>query len=119
MSDPQALDLRPGALPIEAYQGDDFVRDVRVQNAAGTGYALTTAKMQIKTMSGTVMLTLTVGDGLTITNPGTITISIPKADMADLVPTTYKYDMQVTFTSTGKQRTLLAGLFNVTAETTT
>lgn len=118
MPDTQTVDLRPGAVNIEAYQGDDFTQTVHVKDLDLVGYALTTAKMQIKTLGGTTLETLTVGDGITITNPGTITLSIAKADMAAITPTTYKYDLQATLTASGKQRTVLAGLFTVYAETT-
>lgn len=119
MSDVQTVDLRPGAVNFEAYQGDDFTRTVTVRNAAGVGYALTTAKMQIKTLGGTLAQTLTDGTGITITNPGSLTLTIAKADMALLPATSYRYDLQVTLTATSEQRTLLAGIFNVNAETTT
>lgn len=118
MSDTQILDLLPGQVNIEAFQGDDFSNDVTIQDLAGTPYVLTTSKMQVKTMSGTVVATLTVGSGITITNPGVITIAISKTAMAALVATNYRYDLQVTLTSTGLQRTMIAGLFTVNAETT-
>lgn len=116
----QSSRLLPGGHNYEVYQGDDFApRSITVKNSAGVGYALTTAKMQIKTLSDTVAVTLTVGSGITITNPGQIDLSVAAATMATLAPTQYKYDLEVTFTASGKKRTILSGFFTVTAQTTT
>ena len=60
-----------------------------------------------------------VGSGITITNPGQIDLSIAAATMATLAATQYKYDLEVTFTASGKKRTILSGFFTVIAQTTT
>lgn len=118
MRDVQTEDLLPGRLNINAYQGDDFSRNRNVKNDVGTFLALSDAKMHIKTEAGTLIKALTVGSGITITNPGVLLLTISKADMAAMSATVYVYDLQVTFTATGLERTILAGLFIVTAQRT-
>lgn len=114
----EVLDLSPGKVNIIAYRGDDFNRDVLVQDTAGDGYAISNAKMQVKDLTGSVALTLSVGSGITITNPGTIALYASKTTMAGLSAVDYRYDLQVTFTASGNQRTLLTGTFTVMLDIT-
>lgn len=120
MSNVQAAKFLPGALNFEVYQGDDFYPlPITVKDSAGAGIALSDAKMMIKGLDGTLLKTLAVGSGITITNPGSIQLSIAKAETAAWVPTSYEYDLEVTYTSNGKTRTILSDLFTVTKQRTT
>jgi len=113
----ELLDLRPGRVNMIAYRGDDFNRDVAIENEAGVGYALSDAKMQIKDLNGLAAISLTVGAGLTIAT-GLVSIAITKTVLAAATATDFQYDLEVTFTATGKKRTVISGEFSIPADIT-
>ena len=118
MPDTQTVDKDPALANLLFRQGDDFRQTINVTNLAGTGYDLTTAKVQIRTPAGVLLKELTVGSGITLTNPGTLTLFIAKAETATFVPTVYEYDLQVVFTASGDERTLIEGQFRPSAQKT-
>lgn len=120
MSDNTTIDYRPAWVNYQAYQGDDFApATITVRDSAGTAIALSDAKMTIKKQDGTSVVSLTVGSGITLPAAGQIVVSISAVTMATLAPLDYRYDLQVTFNATSKTRTLMRGLFSVTAQITT
>ena len=80
-TDAQLLSLRPPYVALEWYRSRTTAFTVTVEDSAGTPINLTgaTATMQVKSASGSVLLTLTtVGNaGIALTNPaqGQMTIS--------------------------------------------
>lgn len=79
-----------------------------------------TWEMQVKKkVGGTAILTLTDGDGITVTDAtnGELEIDIPSADTESLSPGTYKYDLE--YTTGGETTRLLEGDIEVTAQITT
>ena len=79
----------------------------------------TTADMEIKRLDGTLVLALTIGDGITYTNPtaGEMTITIDAADTDTLEPEyTYRYDVQ--WTNGANIRTVVAGKLKIMSQIT-
>ncbi len=80
-TDAQLLSLRPPYVALEWYRGRTTAFTVTVEDTNGTPVNLTgaTATMQIKSASGSVLLTLTTtaNAGIALTNPtqGQLTIS--------------------------------------------
>lgn len=79
-----------------------------------------TAMMQVRTTaaSGTVILELSTGSGITIDGPeGTLTLLVDADDMAALTPAVYVYDLEITAPD-DKVTRLIEGKFTVKAEVT-
>ena len=112
MSDPTTISLRPAVVHFEdLVQGDDLNFTVALTDDAGDPVNITADdfKMQIRRADSSVVKTLTVGSGITITGTNTIYGTVPAADTANLEPDyTYNYDIQWTL-SGGAIRTIVSG----------
>jgi hypothetical protein len=117
---------------FEHYRNDAFVRDIYLENVDETDpenpivtavdFTGKTAKMQIKaSATGAALLTLTNGSGLVYGADGLITVTITKAQMTASLPqnAVYVYDLQLTTTATGVDKTYLAGRFRLVQDITT
>jgi len=110
-----------GKYNIVAEQGATFNLNFTVQTD-GTAWVLTgyTAAMQVRksTNSATTLLNLsTGGNGITLTNPGQVSVTVPASTMSTIPAGRWVYDIE--FTSPGNEVTrLLEGRFIVTAEVT-
>lgn len=114
----ERIELTPGGVNVIAYKRDDYTQRITVQDEAGVGYALSDAKMQVKDLGGTAVVSLTVGSGIEITNPGVIVVTISKTTLANIAASDYSYDIEVTLTSTGRARTVVSGTFSVVQDIT-
>lgn len=98
MQQPGIIDLSPA---IEHFtnlvQGDSLAFTVELTYENGDEYDLTghDANMQLRRSDGSIVLTLTVGDGISIAG-NVLTISISADDTEDLDPSyTYLYDVEI------------------------
>ncbi len=121
-TDTQIIDYSPAIVNIEGLvQGDSLPFKVIIKSD-GTPVNLTgtTTEMDIKRLDDTLVLTLTVGDGITYTNPtaGEMTILLEPAETANLDPEyTYRYDVQ--WTSGASVRTVAWGTITTLKQITT
>ena len=111
-----------GKLDIVIEQGADFERQLVWQQADGTPYDLTgyTARMQAREtkLSDTVLLSITVGAGLTLGGvAGTIDIELTAAQTQALEFTTGFWDLELV-SGTGKVYRLVEGVVTLSQEVT-
>ena len=105
-TDAQLLSLRPPYVALEWYRSRTTAFTVTVEDSAGTPINLTgaTATMQVRSASGSVLLTLTtVGNaGIALTNPtlGKMTISPEAVGTGSLpISNVLKTDLKLTLSS--------------------
>jgi len=110
-------DFRPAQLDIQIWKGDSWQQTFTL-TLDSTPIDLSTADVKIQIVSGcngTVVATLTEGDGITVGGASNNSIIINKVISLDQGD--YKYDLQVTFSS-GIVKTYLWGEFSVTDDIT-
>lgn len=121
-TDAQSISYRPAIVhQDDIVQGDTCTFRVTLndENDDPINLTGTTADMEIKRNDGTLVLALTIGDGITYTNPtgGEMTITIAAADTANLDPEyTYNYDVQ--WTNGANVRTVAAGNLKIMKQIT-
>ena len=101
-------------------QGVAFTRVVTWKDASGSLVNLTnkTARMQVRRADGTVLLSLTDADGLTLGGAaGTITITLSSAQTTALSFDTENYDLEITEGPSVVKR-LLKGVITLDQEVT-
>ena len=121
-TDAQTISYLPAVVHFtDLVQGDTLSFKITLTDDAGAAITLvgTTADMEIKRLDDSLVLALTIGDGITYTNPtgGEMTISIDAADTVGLDPEyTYRYDVQ--WTSGATIRTLAWGTIRTIKQVT-
>ena len=109
----------PGLYDIKAYRNDTLTKTFTVVDSTGSPVSFATAeiKMQVRPKpDGDVMMTLTEGDGLTVSGAGNNVISISR--VIDIQGCGfYYYDIQATF-ATGVVSTYVKGSFIVQKDIT-
>lgn len=122
-TDAQIISLTPAITHFEELvQGDSLSFKITLEDDAGDPINLTgtTAEMDVKRIDGTLVFTLTVGDGITFTNPtgGEMTLLVEPSETNTLDPEfTYRYDVQWTNGTT--IRTLAWGTIRTLEQVTT
>ena len=112
-TDVQTLSFAPALVDhVDVVQGNTWAFVVTLLDDAGAGINLTgtTADMEIKRLDGTLVLALSIGDGITYTDPtdGEMTIAVDAADTVNLDPEfTYLYDVR--WTNGATVRTVASG----------
>lgn len=111
------------AYNITIDQGADFFLNVTYDNPNGTPVDITdyTAEMQVRTNpnSPTAVLTLTDGDGITITGEeGLVAIHATAVQTRAIDEGPYVYDLEITAPITGVVTRLVQGQALVSAEVT-
>lgn len=98
MSDPQTISLSPAIVHFQdLVQGDTLAFKIVLTDAAGDAIDISSDEfdMDIRRADGSLVLTLTLGDGLSVTDPGTLYGEVDPADTDDLEPDfEYRYDVQ-------------------------
>ncbi|NBW11877.1 MAG: hypothetical protein EBR82_27975 [Caulobacteraceae bacterium] len=123
VTDPQQISLVPNVVNFALYQGDTLTFTVTVKNSNGSAYPLTgsNSTMKIKRLSGTEVISLTVGSGITYTNAagGIMSVTITATQSAAL-PTekALAYDLQLEQSSGTIINTLVRGTITVTPQIT-
>lgn len=121
-TDAQSISYRPAIVhQDDIVQGDtcSFRVVLKDENDDPINLTGTTADMEIKRLDGTLVLALSIGDGITYTDAagGEMTITIDAADTADLEPEyTYLYDVQ--WTNGANVRTVAAGHLKIMKQIT-
>lgn len=121
-TDAQSISYRPAIVhQDDIVQGDTCSFRVTLSDENGDAINLTgtTADMEIKRLDGSLVLALSIGDGITYTNAagGEMTITIDAADTAALDPEyTYLYDVQ--WTNGANIRTIAAGNLKIMKQIT-
>lgn len=109
----------PQQMALGIYRGDSYHwRFTLFADAAKTQpYDLTgaTAKAEIRQATGTPVL---ASMGCTITEPNIIDVDLAATDSQDLAIAAAKWDLQVTWTATGKVKTVVAGAVTVEGDIT-
>ncbi len=112
-TDVQKLSFAPALVDhVDVVQGNTWAFVVTLLDNAGAGINLTgtTADMEIKRLDGTLVLALSIGNGITYTDPtdGEMTITVAAADTVNLDPEfTYLYDVR--WTNGATIRTVASG----------
>jgi len=109
----------PGNYNIQAYRNDTLLKTITITDANGSPVSLATAAvvMQVKTKpDGDLLMTLSEGDGLTVSGAGNNIITVSKVVSIDECGT-YYYDVQASYAS-GIVSTYLRGAFNVIKDIT-
>lgn len=121
-TDAQSISYRPAIVhQDDIVQGDTCTFRVVLtdENDAAIDLTGTDADMEIKRLDGTLVMALSIGDGITYTDPtaGEMTITIDAADTATLDPEyTYLYDVQ--WTNGANVRTVVAGNLKIMKQIT-
>jgi len=121
-TDAQSISYRPAIVhQDDIVQGDTCTFRVVLtdENDAAIDLTGTDADMEIKRLDGTLVMALSIGDGITYTDPtgGEMTITIDAADTASLDPEyTYLYDVQ--WTNGSNVRTVVAGNLRIMKQIT-
>lgn len=121
-TDAQSISYRPAIVhQDDIVQGNtcSFRVTLKDENQTAINLTGTTADMEIKRFDGTLVLALTIGDGITYTNAagGEMTITIDAADTANLDPEyTYLYDVR--WTNGANVRTVAAGNLKIMKQIT-
>lgn len=107
---------------ISAEQGSDYATTVTYTDDNGSPVNLAgySSRMQVRHFAGspTPVLTLTNGNGMTITAAtGVISVAITAAALAQIPAGSYKYDLEIV-SGAGAVTKLLGGDFDVAAEVT-
>lgn len=101
-TDATIISLKPAFVDfVDLVQGDTLSFKVTLTDDAAAPIDLTgtSADMEIKRLDGTLVLALTVGDGITFSDAegGEMTVEVSASDTTDLEPDyTYRYDLQWT-----------------------
>jgi hypothetical protein len=112
--------MTPGIYNITAYRGDTLQRTITLVDGSNNPISLATAAVKIEVRTkpdGDIKLTLTEGDGITVSGAGNNVITISKVVSISDSCALY-YDLQATFAS-GVVSTYLKGNFNVVKDITT
>lgn len=100
MTDAQTISLSPAIVHFtDLVQGDTMGFQIVLTDGDGDPIDISadTFDMEIRRLDGSLVLTLGIGDGLEITDPGTLYGEIDPADTVSLDPDyTYWYDIQWT-----------------------
>lgn len=121
-TDAQSISYRPAIVhQDDIVQGDtcSFRVVLTDENDDPINLTGTIADMEIKRLDGTLVLALSIGDGIALTDPtaGEMTITIDAADTAALEPEyTYHYDVQ--WTNGANVRTVAAGHLKIMKQIT-
>lgn len=121
-TDAQSISYRPAIVhQDDIVQGDTCTFRVVLtdENDAAIDLTGTDADMEIKRLDGTLVMALSIGDGIIYTDPtgGEMTITIDAADTASLDPEyTYLYDVQ--WTNGSNVRTVVAGNLRIMKQIT-
>lgn len=121
-TDAQSISYRPAIVhQDDIVQGDtcSFRVTLKDENDAAINLTGTTANMEIKRLDGSLVLALSIGDGITYTNAasGEMTITIDADDTAALDPEyTYSYDVQ--WNNGANIRTVAAGKLRIMKQIT-
>ena len=121
-TDAQSISYRPAIVhQDDIVQGDTCTFRVVLtdENDAAIDLTGTDADMEIKRLDGTLVMALSIGDGIIYTDPtgGEMTITIDAADTASLDPEyTYLYDVQ--WTNGSNVRTVVAGNLKIMKQIT-
>lgn len=116
-TDAQTISLAPAITYFNnLVQGNSLSFKITLTDDNGDPIDITTddAAMDIKRLDGTLTLALTVGDGITFTDPGNgeMTIAIEAADTVSLDPD-YTYEYDVRWISGTSVRTLAYGTIDL------
>ena len=121
-TDAQSISYRPAIVhQDDIVQGDTCTFRVTLndENDDPINITGTTADMEIKRLDGTLVLALSIGNGITYTPPlaGEMPFTIAAADTAALEPEyTYLYDVQ--WTNGANVRTVAAGHLKIMKQIT-
>lgn len=121
-TDAQTISMAPAFVNFtNLVQGDTLAFTVALTDSAGDAIDITgtTTDMEIKRLDGTLVLVLSVGDGITYTNAagGIMSVTVAADDTAGLEPEyTYRYDLQYTNGST--VRTIASGTIKLIKQIT-
>lgn len=100
MTDAQTISLSPAIVHFEdLVQGDTMAFQITLEDADGDPIDISADdfNMEIRRLDGSLVLALGIGNGLEITDPGTLYGEVAPADTALLDPDyTYNYDVQWT-----------------------
>jgi len=100
MTDAQTISLSPAIVHFEdLVQGDTMAFQFTLEDAAGDPIDISADdfNMEIRRLDGSLVLALGIGNGLEITDPGTLYGEVDPADTVLLDPDyTYNYDVQWT-----------------------
>lgn len=122
-TDATTISLRPAIVHFtDLVEGDTLSFKITLTDDDGAAIDLTgtTTEMDVKRADESLVLTLTVGDGITYTDPGggEMTIVVDAADTENLDPQyTYRYDVQ--WTSGTTVRTIAWGTIQTIEQVTT
>lgn len=108
----------PGAVNFKVYQNDTLNKSITITDDNDDPIDLSAAavKMEVRQSAGsTVLFTLEVGDGITISGADDNVIVISK--IVDIDPGSYLYDLEATY-SGGDVQTFIKGSFTVIADIT-
>ncbi len=117
---PVSTSLPASGGDIACYRGDTFELWVRImRNGVEEDLSGDTFRMQLRS-GNAIKKELSTGNGISLETPGggVLAISITAAEMQELTPGTYQYDMQQTYQSTNKVKTRFRGTFTVTDDVT-
>lgn len=99
-SDAQTISLSPAIVHFQdLVQGDTLAFQIVLTDAAGDPIDISADQfdMDIRRLDGSLVLALSLGNGLSITDPGTVYGEVDPADTATLDPDfSYQYDVQWT-----------------------
>lgn len=122
-TDATTISLRPAVVHFtDLVEGDTLSFKITLTDDAGDPIDLTgtTTDMDIKRADDSLVLTLTVGDGITYTDPtgGEMTLTVDASETDNLDPQyTYRYDVQWTNGTT--VRTVAWGTIQTIEQVTT
>ena len=105
---------------FDVIQGDTWNTTINVSDSNGdlivfTGY---TFIMEVRDKDGgkIICATASLGDGITVTEPGSVYIELTPSKTSNFVLPRSKYQIQ-SIDGSGRKKTLLSGWFNVQAGT--
>lgn len=121
MTDAQTISLSPAIVHFQdLVQGDTLAFQITLEDDAGDPIDISgdTFDMEIRRLDGSLVLALSLGNGLEITDPGTLYGEVGPDDTADLdTDFTYTYDIQ--WTASTFVRTISWGTIKALKQITT
>jgi hypothetical protein len=109
----------PAVYNIKAYRNDTLQLNFTIKDKSGAAISLVNADLKLEVRNrpdGTVHLTMTEGNGLTVGGAGNNVIAVSKVVNIDNCGN-YEYDLQATYT-TGVVLTYVRGTFTVQKDIT-
>lgn len=111
---------KPGVATIKIKKGTTWSLSITYKvKSTGTGIAITDARLKVRPRSSStaVLLSLTVGNGITLGgSDGSLTLALSATETAALDFTAGVYDLEVV--AAGSTNCILEGAFQVVAEVT-